>query len=233
MSIFRSMTVTCPACDETFDMQAADSVNADRRPDLRDEILAGTFQVEACPKCAETFRLDPRMSFVDIARGQWISVQPLEGLGDWPEDEVDASETFALAYGTKAPPSARDIGEALRPRLVYGWAALREKLVLAEHQLDDVALELTKLALIQGLGDAPLGEGVDLRLEAVAGDDFEMLWINAQNEEVIEALRVPRALYDGILADPQAWASLHQALSAGPFVDLQKQILGLEEPAAA
>ncbi|MFY9477088.1 MAG: CpXC domain-containing protein [Aquabacterium sp.] len=226
MSIFRSLNVTCPACGKDFVMQAAESVNADRRPDLRDAILDGSFQVEACPHCGERFRLDPRLSYVDIARGQWISVQPLEDVGDWVAGEDEAIAMFDKAYGSQAPASAREIGEALRLRLVYGWSALREKLVVAEHGLDDVTLELMKLALIQGLDHAPLARGNELRLETADPESLELRWVKAESDEVIERLRVPRSLYDGIVDDEAAWAALRQSTAEGPFVDMQKQYLG-------
>lgn len=226
MSIFRSLNVTCPACGKDFTMQACESVNADRRPDLRDAILDGSFQVETCPHCGERFRLDPRLSYVDIGRGQWISVQPLEDIGDWVGGEDEATDMFDKAYGSQAPQSAREIGDALKPRLVYGWSALREKLVAVEHGLDDVTLELMKLALIQGLEKAPLARGNELRLETADAENLELHWVKAESDEVIERLRVPRELYDGIVNDEAAWAAVRQSTSDGPFVDMQKQYLG-------
>jgi hypothetical protein len=43
MSMFESIAVACPACGTQVDFDAVQSVNADRRPDLRAAILAGTF----------------------------------------------------------------------------------------------------------------------------------------------------------------------------------------------
>ena len=108
MSIFKPMTVTCPSCEEAFEIDAAESVNADRRPDLRDAIIDGSFQVMTCPSCGETFRLDPVFNYLDIGRGQWLSVQPLERLTEWIEEEDETIETFEGAFGSGAPASIRD-----------------------------------------------------------------------------------------------------------------------------
>jgi hypothetical protein len=89
-----------------------------------------------------------------------------------------------------------------------------------------VALELSKLAIIDGLKDQPLAAGNELRLEAVQGDAFQMNWVKAQTETVVERMQVPRELYDGIVADPQAWAKVRAALQTGPFVDIQKLYMG-------
>lgn len=226
MSMLRPLNVTCPSCQVDFAMEAAVSVNADRRPDLREAILSGAFQVQTCPHCAASFRLDPQLNYLDIGQGQWISAQPLSRLREWIEDEDEAVATFDKAYGASAGASAREVGQGLVPRLVFGWPALREKIVARSHQLDDVALELSKLAIIDGLKDQPLAAGNELRLEAVQGDAFQMNWVKAQTETVVERMQVPRELYDGIVAAPQAWAKVRAALQTGPFVDIQKLYMG-------
>lgn len=226
MSVMGALRVSCPACGHDFEMQAAESVNADRRPDLRDSILDGSFQVQACPCCTKAFRLDPKFNFLDVGRGHWISSQPLEQLRDWAALEDVASTIFAKAYGADAPASARQIGDKLSARLTFGWPAFREKLIIRDHGLDDLTLELTKLALIQGVGGAPLKPGLEFRLEAVEGDDWLMGWVDGQTGREHDVMQVPRAVYDSVVAAPQAWAELRAQLSDGPFVDIQKLFIG-------
>jgi len=226
------MTATCPACSEIFQLDACESVNADRRPDLRDAVVDGSFQVIGCPKCDAHFRLDPLFNYLDMGRGQWISVQPLSSMPDWIENEDEALVTFSKAYGAEAPPAAKEIGDDLRPRLVFGWAALREKLVAADCQLDDVALELLKLAIVDGLDNVPLAAGNELRFEGLVDDELELNWVNAQTEAVVESLRVPRVLYDDIVKDAEAWGEVRKMLEAGPFVDMQKLYMGQGRPTA-
>ena len=67
MSLFTTTTIECTACETTSDFQAAGSVNADRRPDLRGEILDNVFQTVACPKCGEPLRLEP-LALVELGR---------------------------------------------------------------------------------------------------------------------------------------------------------------------
>ncbi len=233
MSIFRSLSVTCPNCETVQDVDAVESVNADRRSDLRDDILNGSFQILGCGKCEKKFRLDPAFNYLDVGRGQWLSVQPLDRLPDWIEFEDLANDTFSQAYGDQAPPAAREIGNGLKPRLVFGWAALREKIVAADNKLDDIALESLKLALIQGLGNMPMTAENELRLEGIDGEFLELNWINGQTEEIVEPLRVPREMYDNIVKDSAAWAAVRQQLETGPFVDMQKLYMGAGRPVPA
>ncbi len=226
MSIFKPMTVTCPGCEEAFEIDAVESVNADRRPDLRDAILDGSFQVMPCPSCGAEFRLDPVFNYLDFGRGQWLSAQPLERLAEWIEEEDETVETFDGAFGSGAPAAIRDLRDGMSARLTFGWAALREKIVAKEAGLNDVTLEMTKLAIIQGIGDVPLARGNELRLEAVDGDEFQMNWIDARTNGLVQQMRVPRALYDGIAEDPEAWDEIQKSLESGPFVDMQKLYMG-------
>ncbi len=232
MSMMEPMMVTCPACGHDFEMMAAESVNADRRPDLRESILNGTFQAQACPACGKEFRLDPKFNYLDMGRGQWISIQPFEELENWTALQDEAKSIFDKAYGSGAPPSARAIGDTLTVRLTFGWAALREKLVASDHGLDDVTLELTKLAVIGGFGGAPIRPGTEFRLGSVEGNDFYMSWIDAQTGREIDALLVPRAVYDSVVAATEAWAPFRSQLTDGPFVDIQKLFIGEGRSAA-
>jgi len=219
--------VTCPSCEEQITVTLAESVNADRRPDLRQDIIEGTFQVVACGECNAEILMDPVLNYLDMERGQWFSVQPAQRLGDWVAVEDEAGETFDLAYGGKASEQAREIGAALSPRLVFGWPALREKLLIDDAELEDSILELTKLAMIHGLPGAPLQAGVEMRLVDMQEDGgLVFQWADMFSGEVLETLVAPRALYDSIIDAPEAWAEMKTAVADGLFVDIQKLFVG-------
>jgi hypothetical protein len=225
MSMFRKMTVACPQCGTSVNFMVVISVNADRRADLRAAILNGSFQRQPCPKCGKAFRLDPEMTYINVSRGQWIAAYPVAKLGQWKELEEQARESFAQAYGPQAPVAARQMGAGMKPRITFGWGGLREKLVAADHQLDDVTLELVKLAIVRTSKTSPLSNDTELRLIDVEGDKLVMAWIRAQTEQVVEALKVPRKLYDDIIADEPGWHALREELSAGLFVDMNRLLV--------
>ncbi|MCI0682584.1 MAG: CpXC domain-containing protein [Gemmataceae bacterium] len=225
MSLFRPVSVPCPSCGASVEFNTVFSLNADRRPDLRVAVLNGSFQRQACPQCNTEFRLDPELTYLDVGRGQWIGVFPVAKLDQWKELEAQTQAMFNKAYGDKASAAAREIGAGLKPRLVFGWSALREKLVAVEQGLDDVILELTKAAMVRGLDEPPVDAGTELRLVAAEGDSLAVAWLVSANEEVKEMLRVPRSLYDEIAADTTGWSALHESLSAGPFVDVTRFLL--------
>lgn len=229
MSLFQTEKVSCPKCGHEVEFDVIYSVNADRRTDLRDGILDGSFQRAACPGCEHAFRLAPELSYLDVGRAQWILVCPAGKIEHWQELEAQARATFDRAYGPQAAPLAREIGAGLRVRVVFGWAALREKLLVAELQLDDVSLELLKLAILRTTESLNLDDDVELRLLTQEGDELVLAWIHAASERLVETLRVPRSLYDEVTGDAAAWKAVRDELTSGSYVDMNRL---LTEPAA-
>jgi hypothetical protein len=225
MSLFEHVTLPCPACGEEVEFDAVASVNADRRPDLREQILKGTFQLKPCPKCDVPFRLDPQFTYAHTARGQWIITHAFGYIGDWETLESQARAAFDRSYGAGAPPAARALGAGLEPRIVFGWYALAEKVLAAEHKLNDIELELTKMTVLRGSKQAPLTSQTELRFVGVDGESLIMEWIDGDTGRVAERLKVPRALYDEVAADRKGWQALRDELTGRLFVDMQRLML--------
>jgi hypothetical protein len=231
MSVFRPIDVTCPACRKRFAFEAVYSVNADRRPALRDAILDGTFQRLTCPACSASSRLDPEFTYLNQQRGLWVAAFSATALGQWADAEQDAQATFDESFGAGAPEAARTIGNELTRRVTFGWPALREKLFLREKNLDDVSVELMKSALLRS-GGVPLDGDIELRVLDVNEATFACAWLRVATGQVFELIEAPRALYDSIVADSEPWEDLRADLTQGEFVDLNR-LLVPSEPAPA
>src|ERR1700752_2316895 len=149
MSIFRSLMVECPGCGTPVPFELVYSVAADRRPDLRAAILEGSFQRQECPSCGTPFRADPEFSYMDIARGQYIGVWPPSKRGEWRECAERTRQVFDETLGPGASGEAREIGDALEARVVFGWPALTEKILCRQAGLDDRTLEVAKVLLLR------------------------------------------------------------------------------------
>src|SRR5579863_5352490 len=136
MSIFNRYSAQCPQCDAAVHVNLVASVNADRRPDLREQILHHQFQARVCDACGTEFRLPPRFTYQHFGQKLWVLVHPRTDLEHWQQLEAETAEVFATNYGADSPPMARQIGREISPRVVFGWPALREKLVAREAGLD-------------------------------------------------------------------------------------------------
>jgi hypothetical protein len=69
MSIFTDHSLPCPGCDTPVAYEIVQSVNVDRRPELRTAILDGSFQLKTCPSCGTSFRVEPEFIYMDKKRG--------------------------------------------------------------------------------------------------------------------------------------------------------------------
>ncbi len=232
MSLFQPVNLVCPGCGELIIMEAVGSVNADRRPDFRDDILNSEFQDVTCASCNESFRLQPSFNYLDVGRGQWIACLPIGRMPDYLAAEDEVTELFAVSYGEKAPRAARDVGDELSVRLVFGWPAVREKIFAREHELDDVVLELVKLDLLRRAPSAPMAPGVEMRLVNMTDDGFGFVWIDSATEKAVEEVTAPRSIYDHVEANVDGWRATHALLENGPFVDIQKLYMGQGRDAA-
>ena len=225
MSLFIPVQAKCPSCGHSEPVQLAASVNADRRPDLRDEILAGTFQVKACPACAAAMRMPAHMSYVDIGRRQWFLIEDIARLPEWQEAVAAAAALFDDQFGPEAPAPQRALLGGGIARLVFGWPALREKLHAADAGLDDATLELLKIAVLRRTPAPPFGDGKELRLVGATAETLSLAWLETENERFIAALEVPHDIYDGIADNPAPWAELRASVAEGLYVDMNRLVL--------
>lgn len=230
MSIFRPIEVNCPSCGTSVTFQLVFSVNADRRPDLRDAILDGSFQEESCTACGFAFRVEPEFSYMDMKRGQFIAVWPADRVGNCNEYEVLSQAIFDQAYGGEAPPEAQDIGRMLTPRAVFGWTSLNEKILARDAGFDDITLELAKLAVIRTSDESPVGTGAELRLLGVEGEHLALGWFAPGSGAVDQLVKVPSSLIGEIEKDAESWKEMREELAKGLFVDYRRFFIG--EPVA-
>ncbi len=233
MSLFHPVNLVCPACEAPVVMMAVGSVNADRRPDLREDILSDRFQDIECEACKESFRLQPQFNYLDVGRGQWIAAMQSAKMQDHLEVEDEAETLFSASYGAGAPSAAQEVGNGLKVRVTFGWPAVREKLLIQEHGLDDVIIEMMKMHILRSVESVPLAQGIELRFVDVDEDNdgYIFSWLETASEDAIENLSVPAELYKAILDNPEGWDALRTRLENGYFVDMQKFYMGEGRPA--
>jgi hypothetical protein len=227
MSIFSEQRLACPACDTPVRCEVVHSVNIDRKPELRDAILDGSFQRVECPSCGSSFRPEPELIYIDRGRGQYIGVWPASRRGEWAACAAKTRETFDGSFGAQAPASARQLGAAFNVRAVFGWPAFIEKLLAREAGIDDRTLEAAKLVVMRSGETTPLPGTWELRLMGVQEGDPVLAWLGpaADDDESPRSIRVPRALIEQIDSEPEAWQALRESVAEGDVVDFQRDML--------
>lgn len=226
MSIFRTTEIPCPSCNTPVSFELVHSVNAGRAPHLRASILDRSFQKQPCPACGVAFRVEPEFSYMDMTRSQFFAVWPAAKAAEWNEYEKRSQQVFDKSFGSGAPPEARAIGKKLKPRAVFGWAGLNEKLIVGDAGIDDQTLELTKMGVIRNLDEAPgIGQS-ELRLLGTDESNLIMGWFRIGSEDLSEVVTVDKSVLAEIAASPANWKALRDEVSAGLFVDYRRLILG-------
>jgi hypothetical protein len=167
--------------------------------------------------------MEPELSYMDMRRGQFLAVWPSQAVEDFETYEQRSRSRFEQAYGADAPPEAQDIGRLLTPRVVFGWIALNEKLIAQDAGVDDVLLELAKLALIRTDTDGPgLSVRNELRLIGVEEDKLVLGWFARGSEELNDVVAVSKDLLQEIDSQPDQWKELRDEISNAYFVDYRR-----------
>ena len=111
-------TVTCPAGHQ-YQADLHKSANVTNSPDLRDQILAGRFNVTTCPTCQAESYADVPFIYHDMGTGLRVWVYP---------ERERASEETILEKIRRAAAIANTILPTDRsgPELVFGLDELRE-----------------------------------------------------------------------------------------------------------
>jgi hypothetical protein len=220
MSIFLTAETTCPTCGAAASLDYPASVNAARRADLRAAILDGSLYTVACRNCGEALIFEPHITYLDIARKQWILAIASTELDRWRAAEQEAMATFALGFGAEAPEIARRLGEGLTARLVFGWPALVEKLVCGELGYDDITVECIKLALLRDVHGTLLDPDHDLRLLGREAGRLQFAWIDRVSGAPMTRADIPADIYPAVQANSAAWAETAATIETGLFVDI-------------
>lgn len=226
MSIFRTVEAHCPACNTPVDFALVYSVAADRRPELREAIVDGSFQRQPCPACDTMFRAEPEFSYMDLALGLYIGVWPIDKRSDWRACAEETQRVYEDTLGVRASHEAQEIGRKLQPRAVFGWAALVEKIVARRAGIDDALLEIVKAVVMRTLDAMPIPGAQEFRLLRINEHDEPVLgWVRSADGTASGAVKVPRKLFAEIEAEPAKWQALRERVADGLVVDVQREML--------
>lgn len=112
------------------------------------------------------------------------------------------------------------------PQLVFGWPALREKLIGADLALDDMTLELLKIMIMRDVQGPPMADQTELRLTGGDGETLDFSWVVSATEARLASLPVPREIYEDVAGDPRSWEALRSEFTGHLFVDLNRLVAG-------
>src|SRR4051812_36530301 len=75
VSTFRHYPTACPACGHPHQVEIARGLHITRLPNIRRDLLGGTFQVHKCPACGEAAVYEATVVYTDFERNEYIACE--------------------------------------------------------------------------------------------------------------------------------------------------------------
>ncbi|GMV42471.1 MAG: hypothetical protein AMXMBFR64_41870 [Myxococcales bacterium] len=231
MSTLRGAQTLCPHCGHGFAIQLYDSLSVLRLPSVRESVLDRTLHAFTCPACRGRVVVTEPVLYTDFDRGLWVACVPEDERPNLAAHEEAVRATFEEAFAAdRSPPIVQDMRRDMRLRLVFGYEELREKVVCADHGLDDAVVELLKEQVLLG-HPWLLHDGVCLlRLDAVTEEGLELRLLRATSdtrERVADVAVAPREVYALLAREREELVADNPSLFAGPYVNLMRYRLEL------
>lgn len=133
--------VTCPNCGNTSDTEIWESLNSLLNRDEVEQLLEGTLFMHECPECHASIELTYPCLYNGMESGMMVQ---------YIVDEAKLDEAIQMIEGMNADEAA-DGAEAdipVKTRIVTTHNALREKVLMSQDGLDDMAVELVKAVMM-------------------------------------------------------------------------------------
>ena len=134
MSQAREEIIKCPNCGTEGMFTIWDSVNVDLAPELKDRIFNEDLFVWTCPECGAKVFISMPFLYHDMGHKLMVFFDFNEEVDPCQEDAMEVPEIFS------------NFGE-YRYRAVHGLMNLKEKIMMTECGLNDVAVEYMKYCI--------------------------------------------------------------------------------------
>ncbi len=215
MSLTTSVRVRCQ-CGTFVDGTIFRSLNVADHPEAREAVLERRLHALVCEACGQLHTVEPAFAYVDMDRRQLFGVFPEASRLDprpWLELTVQSWETAGRP-------------DDVLVRAVFGIEELREKIVLHEAGLDDLALEVMKGDLLAHGGFRELGVAT-LFLDKVVDQGLIFVPFSGPEQRLDrpEPVSVKRSLYDTYHRLGRRLLEVRPGIASGPHVSVLR--LGL------
>ena len=202
--------VVCPMCGELGKAEIYTSVNVARHKSYREKVLDGELFSWTCPSCAYNARLTYPILYNDMKNRFMVYLIPKIERFQLCDKELE--EKYS---------NLRNISK----RVVSDFNSFKEKIFIFESRLDDMAVELTKVAISQTvskkLGGVEVSEGYlsmydresnTMGFTYFTGDDrtpyvqTARLEIYGKSKDIIEQFAIKDKKLKGFIKIDREWA---------------------------
>ena len=193
MSTFEPARIRC-RCGHEQDVQLANGLHISKRPDIRQQILDGTFHRFSCPACGGSIQIETLLAYTDFPKQHWFTIVPDRDLDVRGERVAFAKHVFERNMVERTVPIMQELAPQMTQRVIFGLASLRDKLVCFDAALDDRLVEALKIQLLRDLGLA-LAPGTYFYLAEVTGAELTFEYA-PPDADGTKQLTIPRTMLD-------------------------------------
>lgn len=150
--------ITCPRCQTEGEFDFWSSINVDLDPELKKKIFNEEIFTWVCPNCGAKVFIPFGTLYHDMTHKFMIFFSHEEGESDNQYDSLEI-------------PQALGIDERYIFRSVFGLNNLKEKILILENGLNDVAVEKLKYVIVNHMEPSLSEKGISLYFEGVTKPD--------------------------------------------------------------
>ncbi|MBQ3693014.1 MAG: CpXC domain-containing protein [Clostridia bacterium] len=142
MAMRDKVTVKCPGCGKSLEVEQWSAVNGDKNPQQKLKILNGTLFTVTCTKCGRENTVGYPLLYSDPKVNCMIWLV-------YDDDEVKHITDYYKASKTEISETNEDVDKECRQRIVRDAHRLREKIMIFDSNFDDKIIEIAKLGYAQ------------------------------------------------------------------------------------
>jgi hypothetical protein len=163
MSLQSEIEITCPKCSSQVSFTKWDSVNVSLDPEQKPKILDSSFFNVTCSTCMTNLFIPYGFLYHDMEQKIMIF---------FDEDETSKSENETLTLPSNL--FFENTQTKYKLRKVHGVNRLKEKILIFDHNLDDVTMERVKFGLTFWL------------IQQKSLTDYPKIYFNKRNDNTFE-----------------------------------------------
>lgn len=167
MTKMESIEVDCPFCGAKGSYEHFASVNVTLDPELKEKVLDESLFTYSCSTCGKTAQVDIDCLYHDMQNGLFILLIPNAQDDSQLRDALEALAGMKFSF----------LEEDYLVRIVPSITDLKEKIFIAESELDDRVVEMMKFYLQTSLKNRNL-----------IASDTELKFLSAETDEIIFAV---------------------------------------------
>lgn len=137
MTKIEPIEVTCPSCGSQGIYQNHASANVTLDPDLKERVMDGSLFVYECPNCGDNLNVVTSCLYHDMTKQLLLQLDP--------DAEDDSQLRSVLDTITESGVNLGFTDAGYEVRLVSSLNDLREKILIADDDLDDRIVEIIKI----------------------------------------------------------------------------------------